>query len=360
MGVLFVASFFVVRLNKEWRVDALMERAGRGGPIVAGAAFAIAWTPCIGPTLAAILSAAALTDSAAKGAGLLAVYSLGLGVPFLLTAIAFTRMTTAFDVVKRHYAAIIAVGGVILIAMGVLVFTGEFFQLNIEAQKLTNELRPGLLGAMRKNPYYELTDLDEIRRLIRENPWATLVSQRVTRPRRLALSGPARGGPRGAVDRHPRRPAGREGARARRARAARDRPGPSRLHLVELVRRLRRGPDLELHRRSPVGRARASRAEENFEVLTPARRSLRATMSPSPRPLDATPEVAEDARRDSRGTIGLRLVPTRIVAKRKMSQNKPPEIVETVIGELEGDGPYASEALAREMRLVHDPDSPPG
>jgi cytochrome c-type biogenesis protein len=140
MGALFVASFFVVRLNREWRVDALMERAGRGGPVVAGAAFAIAWTPCVGPTLAAILSAAALTDSAARGAGLLAVYSLGLAIPFLLTAIAFSRMAQVFDVIKRHYAAIVAVGGVILIAMGILILTGEFFQLNIEAQKLTNEL----------------------------------------------------------------------------------------------------------------------------------------------------------------------------------------------------------------------------
>ena len=140
MGVLFVASFFIVRLNREWRVDALMERAGRGGPLVAGAAFAIAWTPCVGPTLASILSAAALTDSAAKGAGLLAVYSLGLGIPFLLTAVAFSRMTAAFDVIKRHYAAIVATGGAILIAMGILILTGEFFRLNIEAQKLTNEL----------------------------------------------------------------------------------------------------------------------------------------------------------------------------------------------------------------------------
>src|ERR1700704_2681336 len=57
MGVLFVASLFVTRLNREWHVDGLLERAGKGGPIVAGSAFAIAWTPCIGPTLGAILSA---------------------------------------------------------------------------------------------------------------------------------------------------------------------------------------------------------------------------------------------------------------------------------------------------------------
>ncbi len=134
MGVLFVSSLFVTRLNREWHVEALLERAGKGGPIVAGAAFAMAWTPCIGPTLGAILSAAALTGSAGRGAFLLAVYSAGLAIPFLLTALAFSQMTTAFAVIKRHYQAIVAVGGLILIAMGILIWTGELFQLNIEAQ----------------------------------------------------------------------------------------------------------------------------------------------------------------------------------------------------------------------------------
>jgi cytochrome c-type biogenesis protein len=134
MGVLFVASLFVTRLNREWHVDALLERAGKGGPIVAGAAFAIAWTPCIGPTLGAILSAASLSGSAGRGAFLLAVYSAGLAIPFLLTALAFSRMTTAFAAVKRHYQAIVAVGGVVLIAMGVLIWTNELTRLNSEAQ----------------------------------------------------------------------------------------------------------------------------------------------------------------------------------------------------------------------------------
>ncbi|MDQ2675856.1 MAG: cytochrome c biogenesis CcdA family protein, partial [Actinomycetota bacterium] len=58
MGVLFIAAMFVDRLNREWRVDALMERAGKGGPIVAGAAFSIAWTPCTGPALGGILTLA--------------------------------------------------------------------------------------------------------------------------------------------------------------------------------------------------------------------------------------------------------------------------------------------------------------
>jgi cytochrome c-type biogenesis protein len=134
MGVLFVASLFVTRLNREWHVDALLERAGKGGPVVAGAAFAIAWTPCIGPTLGAILSAAALSNSAAHGAFLLAVYSAGLAIPFLLTAVAFSRMTTAFAVVKRHYQLIVAFGGLILIAMGVLIWTDQLTRLNGEAQ----------------------------------------------------------------------------------------------------------------------------------------------------------------------------------------------------------------------------------
>jgi cytochrome c-type biogenesis protein len=148
MGVFFVASLFVVRLNREWHVDALLERAGKGGPIVAGAAFAIAWTPCIGPTLGAILSAASISGSAARGALLLAVYSAGLAIPFILTAVAFSRMTTAFAVVKRHYQAIVATGGAILIAMGILIWTGELTQLNIEAERLMRELGLDFLNSV--------------------------------------------------------------------------------------------------------------------------------------------------------------------------------------------------------------------
>jgi len=140
MGVLFVAQIFIVKLNREWRVEALIERAGSGGPVIAGAAFAIAWTPCIGPTLAAILTLAGTTGSVGQGAVMLAVYSAGLGIPFLLTAIAFARMTTAFGFIRRHYPAIMAAGGVVLIAMGVLVFTGELTRLNVEAQQALDDL----------------------------------------------------------------------------------------------------------------------------------------------------------------------------------------------------------------------------
>ena len=131
MGVLFVLAPFVPRLSREWHVDALMQRAGRGGPILTGVAFAIAWTPCTGPTLGAIITATGVSGSAAHGAFLLAVYCAGLGVPFLVTGLAFGKATAALTVVKRHYPLVIGVGGAVLIGMGVLIWTGEFTQLNI-------------------------------------------------------------------------------------------------------------------------------------------------------------------------------------------------------------------------------------
>jgi cytochrome c-type biogenesis protein len=140
MGVLFVAASFVDRLNREWHVEALLARAGRGGPLVAGAAFSIAWTPCTGPALGGILTLAGVDGELAHGAFLLAVYSLGLAIPFLITALAFSRATTAFAVIKRHYAAIVGFGGAVLIAMGILILSGGFTELNIWAQKVTSEL----------------------------------------------------------------------------------------------------------------------------------------------------------------------------------------------------------------------------
>jgi cytochrome c-type biogenesis protein len=131
MGLLFVLAPFIPRLAREWHVDALMQRAGRSGPILTGAAFALAWTPCTGPTLGAIVTAAGTSTSAAHGAFLLIVYCMGLGVPFLITGLAFGKATSALAVVKRHYPVVIGVGGLVLIGMGVLIWTGEFTQLNI-------------------------------------------------------------------------------------------------------------------------------------------------------------------------------------------------------------------------------------
>jgi cytochrome c-type biogenesis protein len=131
MGLLFVLSPFIPRLAREWHVGSLMQRAGRGGPVLTGAAFALAWTPCTGPTLGAIVTAAGVSGSAPRGAFLLAVYCAGLGVPFLITGLAFGKATSALAIVKRHYPLVIGIGGIVLIGMGVLIWTGEFTQLNI-------------------------------------------------------------------------------------------------------------------------------------------------------------------------------------------------------------------------------------
>jgi cytochrome c-type biogenesis protein len=130
MGILFVLAPLIPRLAREWHIQRLMERAGRGGPVLTGAAFALAWTPCTGPTLGAIITATGVSGSAAHGAFLLAIYCAGLAVPFLITGLAFGTVTSGLAVVKRHYAVVIGAGGLVLVGMGVLMWTGEFTTLN--------------------------------------------------------------------------------------------------------------------------------------------------------------------------------------------------------------------------------------
>lgn len=140
MGLLFIASVFVVGLGRDLRPRGLIERAGRGGPVVAGAAFAIAWTPCVGPTLGAILGLAATQQGTARGGLLLAIYSAGLAVPFIASAIAFSAASRSFAFFKRRYAAIQLTSGAVLVAMGVLVLTNQLFRLNIEVQQFLDGL----------------------------------------------------------------------------------------------------------------------------------------------------------------------------------------------------------------------------
>jgi cytochrome c-type biogenesis protein len=140
MGVFFLLTPFVPRLNREWRPDALISRAGAGGPVIAGLAFAVAWTPCVGPTLASILAAASTSATVGHGGVLLAFYSAGLAVPFLLTAVAFDRATTAFRWIRTRYLLVTAVSGAVLVVMGVLMLTGEMTRMNIQAQAWLNDL----------------------------------------------------------------------------------------------------------------------------------------------------------------------------------------------------------------------------
>src|SRR5262249_58112833 len=115
--------------------------AGRFGPVaptIAGAAFAFGWTPCIGPVLASILAVAATQQRVWAGATLLAVYSLGLGVPFLVTGLALGRLAGALAWVKHHYTALVITAAASLAFFGVLLV---FNQLTWVTSRMQDALR---------------------------------------------------------------------------------------------------------------------------------------------------------------------------------------------------------------------------
>ncbi len=209
---------------------------------------------------------------------------------------------------------------------------------------------------MRTNQHYKLEDVDVVRRLIRENPWATLVSNPST----------------GLVASH--YPVLLDEDREELSIVTHVGRPDEKVHELgehELLM-IVQGPNGYIssswygdHVEVPTwnfivahlsGVPEILEHEENFAVLERLVDNFEDHVA-RPRPLTGTPEDAEHARRESRGTVGLRLTPTKLVAKLKMHQGYSPEIVESVIGELEADGPYANPALAREMRLVHDEPS---
>jgi cytochrome c-type biogenesis protein len=103
----------------------------RGSRVLLGGAFAVCAAPCIGPVLAAILVLAGSSDTALEGAALLAVYSLGLAVPFVLAGALFTRAMGAFRWLRDHYRAIQFAGGLVMVVLGLLLFFGRFYILRI-------------------------------------------------------------------------------------------------------------------------------------------------------------------------------------------------------------------------------------
>jgi len=130
MGV-FLAGFVSPRfLMVERRMHVSPSEVGAWAPPLMGAAFAFGWTPCIGPILAGVLGLAEHDATLSRGVVLLAVYSLGLGVPFMITGVAFDRMTGLFAVVKRHFRVINLVAGVFLFAFGFLLFTHRLTRLS--------------------------------------------------------------------------------------------------------------------------------------------------------------------------------------------------------------------------------------
>ncbi len=126
LGLLFAGLFDRFPVTGRIVRPSVRPRAGLAGAPLLGVLFALSWTPCAGPTLGAVLALSFTSGTAVRGAVLAFIYGLGLGVPFLIVALAFQRGMTAFQFARRHARTITRVGGGLLVAVGLLEVTGAW------------------------------------------------------------------------------------------------------------------------------------------------------------------------------------------------------------------------------------------
>jgi cytochrome c-type biogenesis protein len=145
---LFLAGTLVLNspgLYREARFHPNLDRFGRFAAPVAGAAFGFGWQPCLGPILAAVSAVAATSGSAAQGAALLFVYSLGLGVPFLVVGLALGRLSGMLSFVRRHSRGMTMISVVVMGAFGVLLFTDKLTWVTSELETFMRSIGLGRL-----------------------------------------------------------------------------------------------------------------------------------------------------------------------------------------------------------------------
>ncbi len=139
LGLHLAGVFRLSPLLREKRVHLRDKSAGYLGTLGVGAAFGAGWTPCIGPVLGAILTLAGTREGLWNGVGLLTVYSAGLAVPFMLSAVAVERFLEAFQRFRRFLPAVQVASGVLLVVLGVLLVTGSFTVLSSWLLRFTPE-----------------------------------------------------------------------------------------------------------------------------------------------------------------------------------------------------------------------------